>query len=69
MNDIQTILEIGSPRCSLIPGTANVIDAPFHTPIAARRYAESMLNNSHCLQTGLENIGFCGKVKTVYYKD
>jgi len=46
---LRTILKIRCPSLPLISGTTYVVYAPFHAPITARWYGESMFDNTHRL--------------------
>ena len=56
MQDIQTILEIWRPGLSLVPRTADIIDPPFNTTISTRRDKKRVFNDTHGLESRLENV-------------
>lgn len=52
----RTILEIGGPCLSLVPGASNVVDTPLYAPVCPRWYRECMLYDSHRFQPGFEDV-------------
>lgn len=54
----QTIVKVGRPGLSLIPGSTDVIYAPLDTTVGTRRDYESMFDDTHCLKSGLKHVRY-----------